>query len=175
MRTKKVAWSSTFLRTIFSAWADFFLTIQVVMRMLKGEKLYQSGKVSMLETGLYFIRRLLRVHISWTQYFLSWSLKHKFFSLVVRHICLSCCVPFLSYLSEYSPDSFQSYNYARASSVTGVIFKQIKLIMRKENVNSYHPPFFNDRFEWKFYYHLRMRAKDRMFVWILNLKGKITS
>ena len=71
MRTKKVAWSSTFLRTIFSAWADFFLTIQVVMRMLKGEKLYQSGKVSMLETGLYFIRRLLRVYISWTQYFLS--------------------------------------------------------------------------------------------------------
>ena len=52
MRTIKVAWSSTFLRKIFSAWVDFFLTIQLVMRMLKGGKLYQSGIVSMLETGL---------------------------------------------------------------------------------------------------------------------------
>ena len=51
-RTKKVAWSSTFLRTIFSAKADFLLTIQLVMRMLKGGKLYQSGEVSMLETDL---------------------------------------------------------------------------------------------------------------------------
>ena len=51
-QTKKVAWSSTFLRTIFSAWADFFLTIQSVMCMLKGGKLYRSGKVSMLESGL---------------------------------------------------------------------------------------------------------------------------
>ena len=52
MRTEKGALSSTFLRTIFSAWVDIFLTIQLVMRMLKGEKLYQSGKASMLQTGL---------------------------------------------------------------------------------------------------------------------------
>ena len=59
-------------------------------------------------------------------------------------MCLFCSVLFLSYFSEYSPDSLQSYNYASASSATGVIFKQIKLIMQKENVNSYYPPFFID-------------------------------
>ena len=51
-RAKKVAWSSNFLRTTFSAKVDFFLKIQLVMRMLKGKKLYRSEKVSMLETGL---------------------------------------------------------------------------------------------------------------------------
>ena len=63
-RTKKVAWSSTFLRTIFSAWADIFLTTQLVMRLLKGGNLYQSGKVSMLEIGLKRAGLIKRPHKS---------------------------------------------------------------------------------------------------------------
>ena len=40
---KNVAWSSTFLWTIFQHGLTFFLMIQLVMSMLKGRKLYWSG------------------------------------------------------------------------------------------------------------------------------------
>ena len=51
-RIKKVTWRITFLQTIFSAWTYFFLTIQLVMRMLKGGKLYWIRNFSMLGSGL---------------------------------------------------------------------------------------------------------------------------